>query len=146
MAALAPLLIPAALEVGKSLIDRLFPDKVAQAAQRAEAERALTELSGNLDIRKYEVQLSAIIAEAQSSDPWTSRARPSFLYVMYTMILASLPLGFFYVFDPIKAKLYVDGVTFWLSAIPEPMWWLFGAGYLGYTSARGLEKIKSAAR
>jgi len=31
----------------------------------------------------------------------------------------------------------------WLSvlgAIPENLWWLFGAGYLGYTGARSFDK------
>ena len=27
-----------------------------------------------------------------------------------------------------------------LGAIPESLWWLFGAGYLGYTGARTFDK------
>jgi len=34
-----------------------------------------------------QVSLSAILAEANSADPWTSRARPTFLYVIYGIIL-----------------------------------------------------------
>ncbi len=32
-------------------------------------------------------RMTAIVAEANSADPWTSRARPSFLYVMYALLL-----------------------------------------------------------
>lgn len=32
-----------------------------------------------------------------------------------------------------------------LAAIPDDLWWLFGAGYLGYTGARMWEKGKGAA-
>jgi hypothetical protein len=31
-------------------------------------------------------------------------------------------------------------LTSLLMAIPESLWWLFGAGYLGYTGARSLDK------
>jgi hypothetical protein len=31
--------------------------------------------------------MAAVLAEAESPDPWTSRARPSFLYVMYVLLL-----------------------------------------------------------
>jgi hypothetical protein len=33
------------------------------------------------------------LAEAQSADPWTSRARPNFLYVMYILLPTALPTG-----------------------------------------------------
>ena len=38
--------------------------------------------------------MSAIVAEANSSDPWTSRARPSFLYLIYVLLLFAVPMGF----------------------------------------------------
>jgi len=37
-----------------------------------------------------QISLSAIMAEANSHDPWTSRARPTFLYVIYGVILLSV--------------------------------------------------------
>jgi len=34
------------------------------------------------------------------------------------------------------------GMVAWLAAIPEEMWWLFGAGYLGYAGLRTWDKTK----
>ncbi len=33
-----------------------------------------------------------------------------------------------------------------LNAVPESLWWLFGAGYLGYTGARSLDKWRGVPR
>ncbi|MGE3747914.1 MAG: 3TM-type holin, partial [Sphingomonadaceae bacterium] len=57
------------------LIDKLIPDENA----RDKAKLELIRLQGSQDMEVLRTQLSAILAEAQSSDPWTSRARPSFL-------------------------------------------------------------------
>ena len=59
------------------------------------------EQAGELDAMK--IQLSAIIAEAQSADPWTSCARPSFLYVVHILLLWSIPMGVLTVFAPERA-------------------------------------------
>ena len=139
-----PLIIGPLLEVGRGLIDRLFPDKVAQASERAKAELELTALQQSGRLQEIQVQMSAIIAEAQSPDPWTSRARPSFLYVVYVFILTAIPMGILYAFKPEVALGVAAGVKAWLEAIPEEMWWLFGAGYLGYTGARSFDKRKQA--
>jgi hypothetical protein len=88
--------------------------------------------------------MSAIIAEAQSQDPYTSRARPSFLYVMYALILAAIPMGVLHAYNPELAVSIATGLKAWLEALPEELWWLFGAGYLGYTGARTIDKVKGA--
>ena len=62
-----------------SIIDKIIPDKAAR--ERAKIE--LIKLEGTQELEAIKAQLSAIVAEAGSPDPWTSRARPSFLYVMY---------------------------------------------------------------
>lgn len=80
--------------------------------------------------------------EAQSQDPWTSRARPTFLYVVYIFILSSIPFGVLFAIVPEVAGGVVNGVSAWLRAIPDEMWGLFGVGYLGYTGARTYEKKK----
>jgi len=123
--------------VGK-VLDRILPDK----AQRDEAERQLLVLQQAGDLKQIETQLSAIIAEANSADPWTSRARPSFLYVVYIVVLAAIPMGFLYAANPETASNVTTGFADWLSAIPEEMWTLFAVGYLGYTGARTLDKRK----
>lgn len=135
-----PMIVGPILDLGKTLIERVFPDKEKQAKERAEAEFALAQLAQEGRIKEMATQMSAIIAEAQSPDPWTSRARPSFLYVMYTMILAGIPMGILYAFNPSLALGIAAGTQAWLGAMPEELWWLFGAGYLGYAGVRWAEK------
>lgn len=119
-----------------SLLDRIIPDPVA----RENAKRQMMESEGRQAMQEIQASLSAIVAEAQSADPWTSRARPSFLYVIYALILASLPMGLIYASDPTTAKNITEGFHAWLAAIPEPLIQLFGVGYLGYTGARSFDK------
>ncbi len=66
-----------------SIIDKVIPDPAA----RDRAKLELLKLESSRELQLLETRLSAIVAEAESKDPWTSRARPSFLYVMYVMIL-----------------------------------------------------------
>jgi hypothetical protein len=33
-----------------------------------------------------------------------------------------------------------------LNAVPDSLWWLFGAGYLGYTGARSFDKWRGVPR
>lgn len=140
----AALLLPEALKFGGGIVDRLFPDRVRQAAERAEAERALLELHQSGDIQRMATAMSAIIAEAQSEDPWTSRARPSFLYVMYAMILASIPMGVLSAFEPEIATAVAAGMKAWLAAIPGELYALFGVGYVGYAGSRSYDKRTKA--
>jgi hypothetical protein len=72
-----------------SIIDKVIPDKAA----RDRAKLELLTLEGTQELQQIEARMTAIVAEARSPDPWTSRARPSFLYVMYTMLLFALPMG-----------------------------------------------------
>ena len=120
------------------LIDKIIPDPGARDAAKLE----LLKLQGTQDMETLRTQLSAIVAEAGSNDPWTSRARPSFLYVMYAMILWAIPMGLIAAFRPAMATDIAHGMTDYLAAIPEPMWALFGTGYLGYTAARSWGKAR----
>lgn len=124
----------AALDIGGKLIDRLWPDPT----ERAKAKQQLAQMQMDGDLRELEVRMSAIIAEAKSSDPWTSRARPSFLYVMYIMILAAIPMGVLSVFSPTTATTIAEGMKSWLTAVPDTLWGVFGVGYTGYTAARSI--------
>ncbi|MEO1489635.1 MAG: holin family protein [Pseudomonadota bacterium] len=121
-----------------SIIDKIIPDKEA----RAKAKLELIKLEGTQEMQLIEARLEAIVAEAKSQDPWTSRARPSFLYVMYALILFAVPMGVIAAFDPITARAIGEGMTAYLAALPEPLYALFGTGYLGYTAARQWGKIK----
>ena len=121
-----------------SLIDKVIPDKEA----RAKAKLELLAMEGSHELKQIEARLSAIVAEAQSNDPWTSRARPSFLYTMYALILFSVPMGVIAAFNPAAAFAIGDGMTRYLAALPDALYALFGTGYLGYTAARQWGKVK----
>ncbi len=99
-------------------------------------------LEGTQEPAAIQARLSAIIAEAQAPDPWTSRARPSFLYVMYAIMLFALPMGVLSAFSPHAALSIGNGVSAYLRGLPEELYALFGTGYLGYTAARQWGKVK----
>lgn len=124
------------------LLDKIFPDP--QARDRAKLE--LIKLQGDQEMAAIGAQVEAIIAEAKSPDPWTSRARPSFLYVMYTLILWAIPMGLIAAADPKLAMGIGDGMTSYLRGLPEELYALFGTGYLGYTAARTWGKVKGVER
>ena len=125
-----------------SIIDKIIPDKEA----RAKAKLELLKLEGTHELQSIEARLAAIVAEANSKDPWTSRARPSFLYVMYTLLLWSLPMGILAAFNPSAAKEIAAGMNAYLGGLPDPLYALFGTGYLGYTAARQWGKVKGSDR
>ena len=125
-----------------AIIDKVIPDKAAR--ERAKLE--LIKLEGSQELDALKAELSAIVAEAGSTDPWTSRARPSFLYVMYVMLLWALPMGVLAAFRPDAARDIAAGINAYLNGLPEPLFALFGTGYLGYTAARQWGKIKGVER
>lgn len=128
--------------LGSEILDRVIPDP--EARDKAKLELLKMEQDGRFE--EMRIRLSAILAEANSADPWTSRARPSFLYVMYVMILTAIPVGIAQVINPAAVAVFTAGVHAWLAAIPEELWWLFGAGYLGYSGARAIEKRKGVTK
>lgn len=137
-----PLLLGGIFDIGKSLIDRLIPDP----EQKAKAQIELLKMQQDGEFKELETRMSAILAEANSADPWTSRARPAFLYVMYIMILSALPMGFLSAFEPQIAMDVAEGMKMWLAALPGELYALFGAGYLGYAHYRTNEKKMGIAR
>jgi Holin of 3TMs, for gene-transfer release len=120
-----------------TIIDKVIPDKAA----REKAKLELLKLQGSQELETINARLSAIVTEAQSPDPWTSRARPSFLYVMYAIILWALPMGVIAAFNPASSQAIAAGMSAYLNALPEPLYMLFGTGYLGYTAARQWGKV-----
>ena len=122
------------------LIDKIIPDPKARDAAKLE----LLRLQGSQELDQVKTQMSAILSEAQSTDPWTSRARPSFLYVMYALLLWAIPMGLIAAVQPIMARDIAAGMNAYLAGIPEPLYALFGTGYLGYTVARSWGKAKGS--
>ena len=125
-----------------ALLDKIIPDPKARDAAKLE----LLRLQGDQSLNEVRQQLSALLAEAQSTDPWTSRARPGFLYVMYALLLWAIPMGLIAAAQRGMAKDIAAGMTAYLNGIPEPLYALFGTGYLGYTVARSWGKAKGVER
>jgi hypothetical protein len=133
--------LTAVLGVADTIINKLFPDPAQRDA--AKLEMLKMQQSGELDAAK--IQMSAIIAEAQSADPWTSRARPSFLYIFYLVIVVlTLIAPLMGVFFPNQMAQFYTNVAAGFKAIPESMWATFTVGYLGYTAARQYGKAKGS--
>lgn len=137
-----PITLSGIFGIGSKLIDKLFPDP----EQKAKAQLELLRLQQAGELDQVKVQLSAILAEAQSADPWTSRARPSFLYVVYVLLLWSIPMGVLTIFKPEAAAAFTAGFKAWLAAIPEPVLALFGTVMLGYNVMRSWDKKNGAAK
>lgn len=137
-----PITISGILGIGGKLIDKLFPDPTEKA--KAQIELMRLQQAGELD--EMRTQLSAIIAEANSADPWTSRARPSFLYVVYVLLLWSIPMGLMTVFAPEAADKFTIGFGKWMQALPEPILTLFGVVMTGYVAGRSWEKVRGATK
>lgn len=113
------------LPIVNNVLDRVLPSKLSNE------EKA--KLAHELDIELLRQRGSILAAEASSEDKWTSRARPSFLYVVYAVII------FNYIILPLVGVL---GISLPELVIPEALWNMFGMGYLGYVGGRTWEKTR----
>lgn len=77
--------------------------------------------------RETEAASANIRAEAASGDKFTSRARPSVIYVVLVILSAN------YIVFPLVGKTAL--------AFPDALFWLFGSVVLGYTGARSWDKF-----
>jgi hypothetical protein len=127
------------IKVGLEIINKIFPDPV----EKQKAQLALLEQQQKGEFQELEARYRAITAEASSSDKWTSRARPSFMYVFYAILLSlTIVAPTIGVAKPEAMKAFFDNVGYGFEAVPEELWWTFTAGFLGYTTARSYEKKK----
>lgn len=133
------------ITAGLDLVGKALDRFVADPAQRDAAKLAMYQAQQAGENAAIETAMSAIIAEAKSADPWTSRARPSFLYVVYILFLWGLPMGVLSAFRPDIAANVAAGFKLWLAAIPEPVLALFGVVMTGYSLGRSYEKGKGVA-
>lgn len=130
-------------DFGSKIIDKIIPDP----SQKAQAQLELLKLQQLGEFKKADAELemmktsmSAINTEGASEDPWTSRARPSFLYVIYVVILFGLPLSIMSIWWPVQASHVQVSFSAWVTGIPDSLWGLFGVGYLGYAGSRSYDK------
>lgn len=124
------------LGIGGKLLDKLIPDKEERERLRIEMLR----LQQEGELKELEARMSVMVEEAKSQDPWTSRARPTFMYVIYIMILAAIPMGIVSAINHQIAVEVATGMQAWLAAIPDGLWATFGIGYTGYAIARSQDK------
>ena len=125
------------IQAAFELIGKVIPDPQA----KAEAQRKLLEMEQSRELEAEKQRYSAIVAEAGSQDPWTSRARPSFMYVFYALLIfLVIILPIIGLAEPTAMTAVLGNIKLGFAAIPEEMWWTFTAGYLGYTTARSYEK------
>lgn len=124
-------------DIRQAFTGEMSPEK------RAEIELKLMEL----EAVSANAQMEMIKAEASSADPWTSRARPMFMYVFYSILLlmgiVAPTVGIFY---PAQSAQFYLNVAAGFKAIPSDLYALFGAGYLGYAGFRSFEKVKGASK
>ena len=129
-----------------SLIDKALDKIIPDADERKKHKIKARELDLEGEFKPLEMAMSAVVMEAKSNDPWTSRARPSFLYVMYVFILSALPAGIIGVWYPGEVEMASAGVKSWLEAMPGELYALFGTGYLGYVKKRSDDKMVMAGK
>ena len=123
-----------------TIVDNLFETD----EEKSQAQARLVKLEQQGKLQEAENELRAILAEANSPDPWTSRARPTFLYVIYIVIVLCIIGGVIGIWHPVEMQQAALNMGLLLRAVPENLWWLFGMGYLGYTGARSFDKWRSA--
>lgn len=129
--------------LGRDILKTIFPDKTER--ERAEAKLEELRLNGQLQLLAERSKIAQ--AEASSSDKWTSRARPSFMYVFYIIVSFLVIIGpLVGVFFPKEMGQFYTNVAAGFEAIPGAMWGTFTAGYLGYSCARTYEKGKHVAK
>lgn len=119
---------------------KLSPEKKAEIeAQLNQNQFEVAKMEHEIAIKQQEymakeIETSSanIMAEAESKDKYTARARPTFMYIIYLVIVWN-----FLVLPIIQMS---KGLTIMPIELPGDMYWLFGAGYLGYTGFRSLDK------
>jgi len=129
-------------DLGETLIDKLLQDE--DAKQKARLKLARLQQTGELaGLRE---RMKAIRMEAKSEDAWTSRARPTFMYVVYAILLVNcVAMPAVAIWAPEHVGTYHEAVGTGFAAIPGEVWATFTAGYLGYASLRTYEKGKGLA-
>jgi len=124
------------LRIGKTLIGEFFTDK----GDKDKATVRLLEMQEEGRLKETEMRAQLLMADATSNDKWVSRARPAFLYVVYIYLLISIPFGILAIFNFQAAQTAAQGVTLWISAIPNHLWDVFAGIATWITGLRSFDK------
>ena len=119
------------------IIDKIVPDR----KQAADMKLKVMEMEQAGEFKAEEHRYDVILAEAKSSDKYTSRARPTSMYVFYALIVwLMFIIPVIAVFNPSAVDVMVKGMKDGFDAIPPGMWTLGVGSVLGYTGARSYDK------
>ena len=130
-----PLLLGPLFELGKGIIDRLFPDPAAKAA----AEMELLKMTQDGDLKQIMGQLEINAREAQHPSIFVAGCRPFFGWAG----------GFGFIYATIAQPILVwVGATKGWPAPPDvniDLLWVVVTGMLGLGTLRSVEKTKGVA-
>ena len=138
-----PLLLSGLFDLGKGLIDRLFPDPAAKAAAQLELLRmeqtgALAQLAAETDLAKLQIQTN--IEEAKSTNWWVAGWRPAIGWV------CGAGLAYAALVEPFArfaAKVWF-GYNGDFPVIDTDLTLQILMGMLGLGAMRSVEKVKGA--
>jgi len=140
----APEIISFGLEVGRTLIDRLWPDKEKNARERQQAEYELLKMTQNerMADKANEVQIALAQIEVNKEEAKTGRM---FIAGWRPMIgwICALSYGYAFLLGPVVTQVS----TYYGSGIPLPpidmdnMLFVLG-GLLGLGGLRTFEKVR----
>lgn len=131
-----PLLLGPVFEIGKTLIDRFFPDP----EKKREAEMALVQMAADGELKQVIAQLEINAREAMHPSVWVAGWRPFFGWAGGA--------GFVYatIGQPLIA--WVASVKGWPAppSLNIDLLWVVITGMLGIGGLRSIEKVKGAAK
>ena len=138
-----PLLLSGIFDLGKGLIDRLFPDPAAKAAAQMELLKMqqageLAQLAAETDLAKLQIQTN--IEEAKSTNWWVAGWRPAIGWV------CGAGLAYAALVEPFArfaAKVWF-GYTGNFPVIDTDLTLQILMGMLGLGAMRSVEKVKGA--
>ena len=138
-----PLLLSGLFDLGKGLIDRLFPDPAAKAAAQLDLLKMqqageLAQLAAETDLAKLQIQTN--IEEAKSTNWWVAGWRPAIGWV------CGAGLAYAALVEPFArfaAKVWF-GYTGDFPVIDTDLTLQILMGMLGLGAMRSVEKIKGA--
>jgi hypothetical protein len=137
-----PLLLSGLFDLGKGLIDRLFPDPAAKAAAQLELLKMqnageLAQLAAETDLAKLQIQTN--IEEAKSTNWWVAGWRPAIGWV------CGAGLAYAALVEPFArfaAKVWF-GYTGDFPVINTDLTMQILMGMLGLGAMRSVEKVKN---
>lgn len=133
---MSPLLIGPVLELGKSILDRFFPNP----EERAKAEGEFLKMAAEGEMRQILAQLEINAREAVHPSIWVSGWRPFFGWV------GGVAFAYSTVIHPLLV--WYGTSRGWPQApgIDSDLLWVVITGLLGIGGLRSLEKVKGASK